>query len=67
MKDKFLAPLLIEEFKDKFVRIEMTVPSSTVTRKIIDFDNSGILVEDVKGKKSYIPIYNILEVVDESG
>lgn len=63
MKEEYIAPLLMEEFKGKLVSITMIVPSFNVTRKIIDSDNSGILVEDVKGKRGYIPIYNILEVV----
>ncbi len=64
MEEEYVAPLLMEEFKGKTVSITMTVPSFNVTRKIIDSDNSGILVEDIKGKRGYIPIYNILEIID---
>lgn len=61
MEEECLAPLLINEFKDKLVTIT-TINNFAVACKILDFDKSGILVENIKGKRSYIPIYNIIEI-----
>lgn len=60
MENECVAPLLVNEFKDKLVKI--TVDNFELNCKIIDSDKSGILVENIKGKRKYIPIYHIFKV-----
>jgi len=60
-EDRYVSPLLIKYFKGHKVKIETLELVNGFTCTMLDADNFGILVE-VKGKKAYVPIYNVLTV-----
>lgn len=60
-ENRCASPLLVKYFKGRAVKIETFEPTNEFTCTILDVDNLGILVE-ARGKKMYIPIYNVLTV-----